>query len=356
MSDIRLVDICKSYGDEQVLKNYDLVVPSGSFFALLGPSGCGKTTILRLIAGLEQSDSGKIFLGEEDITNQEINKRNVNTVFQNYALFPHLNVFENVAYSLRIKKVAESIIKQKVAKVLAAVHLEKQIHRSIDQLSGGQQQRVALARAIVNEPDVLLLDEPLAALDLKLREKMLVELIDLQSSLKTTFVYITHDQNEALAVADQMAIMNYDGKIEQIGDPEDIYAKPASKFVANFVGTTNILDGIAIEDGDKTKLVVSDDVQFTIPTDWLVKQGESISVSLRPEKIVISEEELSKYENKLEGIVLSVIFHGKATLYQVKVGDTVFQVFDQNRGELVFEIDEKANLYWQASDATVLRG
>src|SRR5579871_1178844 len=244
MRNIRLEKIKKSFDGEVILENVSLTIPSGKFFALLGPSGSGKTTLLRLIAGFEQPDQGAIFLGDQDITRMPINERRVNTVFQNYALFPHMNVFENVAYGLKIKKVAPDIIEHKVLKILKAVRLEKHIYKSIHQLSGGQQQRVALARAIVNEPDVLLLDEPLAALDLKLREKMLIELIELQDALKTTFVYVTHDQFEALTVADYMAIMNYDGEIEQVGTPKEIYEFPISSFVAQFVGTTNIIKGI----------------------------------------------------------------------------------------------------------------
>src|SRR3990167_298457 len=243
MKSIILKNLKKSIPEGTVINDISLHIPSGKFFALLGPSGCGKTTLLRLIAGLESADSGSIFLGDQDITNLPIHQRPINIVFQSYALFPHLNVFDNVAYSLKIKKLPKDIIEQKVVKILESFHLENHIYKAISQLSGGQQQRVALARAIVNEPTVLLLDEPLAALDLQLREKMLVELIELQSQLKTTFVYVTHDQFEALTVADTMAIMNEDGHIEQIGTPKEIYEFPVSSFVAKFVGTTNILEG-----------------------------------------------------------------------------------------------------------------
>ena len=254
MRSIRLENITKSYDGEPIIENLSLIIPSGKFFALLGPSGSGKTTLLRLIAGFESVDAGKIYLGDQDITHVPINERHINTIFQNYALFPHLNVFENVAYGLRVKRVAKEIIEQKVSKIFKAVNLEKHMYKSINQLSGGQQQRVALARAVVNEPEVLLLDEPLAALDFKLRERMLLELIDLQSSLNTTFVYVTHDQFEALTVADHMAIMNHDGHIEQIGTPKEIYEFPVSSFVAKFVGTTNIIEGVFHADGARQKL------------------------------------------------------------------------------------------------------
>ena len=244
MKGIYLKEITKSYGGELVLENINLTIPQGKFFALLGPSGCGKTTILRLIGGFETPDSGMIMMGENDITHVPINQRRVNTVFQSYALFPHMTVFENVAYSLRIKKFDEEVIVRRVQKILKAVHLEHRMHKSIDQLSGGQQQRVALARAIINDPEVLLLDEPLAALDVKMREQLLIELIDLQDSIQTTFVYVTHDQTEALTVADQMAIMNYDGQIEQVGTPQEIYEFPVSSYVAQFVGKANIFKGV----------------------------------------------------------------------------------------------------------------
>ena len=219
MRSVRLQKLKKSFRDGTVISDVSLNIPAGKFFALLGPSGCGKTTLLRLIAGLEKADFGKIFIGEDDITDLPIHKRPINIVFQNYALFPHLDVFDNVAYSLKLEKLPKKIIEQKVVKILEAFHLQTHIYKRVTELSGGQQQRVALARAIVNEPDVLLLDEPLAALDFKLREKMLIELIELQDKLKTTFLYVTHDQFEALTVADQMAIMNHRGEIEQIGTP-----------------------------------------------------------------------------------------------------------------------------------------
>ncbi len=243
MRSIRLNKLKKTVGRGIVIPEVNLTIPAGKFFALLGPSGCGKTTLLRLIAGLERADSGSIFLGNEEITHWPIHKRPVNIVFQNYALFPHLDVFDNVAYSLKLTQISKDEIERRVLKILEAFHLEDHIYKLTSQLSGGQQQRVALARAIVNEPDVLLLDEPLAALDFKLRERMLIELIELQDKLKTTFVYVTHDQFEALTVADQMAIMNHRGEIEQIGTPKEIYEFPLSSFVAKFVGTTNIVGG-----------------------------------------------------------------------------------------------------------------
>lgn len=364
MRDIKLVNVCKSFGPEKVLTDYNLTVAAGSFFALLGPSGCGKTTILRLLAGFETVDSGQIFLGNQEITDLPANERSINTVFQNYALFPHLNVFENVAYSLRIKKVPNEIVEQKVLKILQTVHLEKQIFKTIDQLSGGQQQRVALARAVINEPDVLLLDEPLAALDLKLRERVLVELIELQDKLKTTFIYITHDQDEALAVADRMAIMNHHGKIEQIGEPSEIYDKPKTAFVAKFVGTTNIIKG---------DLLAGTNEQLTVKLEGLncnlilerakiihTSDEHKFAFSLRPEKIILTKnaEPLIGYDSQISGQVISLIYHGKSTLYRVRVSENlVMTVFDQNRGQNGLneaEVGDQVYLYWRTLDIVLL--
>ena len=291
MRSIRLERIKKIFDGETIIENLSLTIPSGKFFALLGPSGSGKTTLLRLIAGLEIPDQGKIVLGSRDITAIPINERSINTVFQNYALFPHMNVFDNVAYAMKLKKIPAPVIEQKVIKMLKIVHLEKHIYKSVRQLSGGQQQRVALARAIINEPDVLLLDEPLAALDLKLRERMLLELIELQDTLKTTFVYVTHDQFEALTVADYMAIMNHDGEIEQVGTPKEIYEFPVSSFVAQFVGTTNIIKGtVQLEEGGSILAVDGlGALQIAVGKDkqW---HGKEIFMSLRPEKVEIKKE------------------------------------------------------------------
>ena len=225
---IRLENVSKKKNGVPILENISMTISEEIFFALLGPSGCGKTTLLRLISGLEHVDSGKIFLGNKEITNTPVHKRPINMVFQNYALFPHLTVFDNIGYSLSIKKVSENIIKEKVLKLAKAFQLDPHLLKKPSMLSGGQQQRVAIARAIIEEPKVVLLDEPLAALDFKLREKLLIELINLQDSLKMTFIYVTHDQEEALTVADKMAIMNQKGEIEQIGTPQDIYEFPNS--------------------------------------------------------------------------------------------------------------------------------
>jgi spermidine/putrescine transport system ATP-binding protein len=361
MRNIRLEHIKKSYHGEVIIEDINLTIPGGKIFALLGPSGSGKTTILRLIAGFETVDEGKIYLGDEDITDVPINERHINTVFQNYALFPHLNVYDNIAFSQRLKKVPEELVEQKVQKVIKTVHLEKHLYKSIQQLSGGQQQRVALARAIINEPEVLLLDEPLAALDLKLRERMLLELIDLQSALKTTFVYVTHDQFEALTVADVMAIMNPDGQIEQVGTPKEIYEFPVSSFVAQFVGSTNIFKGVLRFEGEKQYLDISGvaHVEVLAPKqkEWAYDTAH-ILMSVRPEKIDISKTPLEGFSNSLQGIVASIVYHGRSTQYNVRLSNgQIVQVFEQNEEHFpkeVIDYDDQVYLYWQKENVVLL--
>ncbi len=272
-----------------------------------------------------------------------------------------MNVFDNVAYALSIKQVPKEIIEQRVTKVLKAVRLEKYMYKAIQQLSGGQQQRVALARSVVNEPDVLLLDEPLAALDLKLREQMLIELIELQDTLKTTFVYVTHDQFEALTVADQMAIMNQDGQIEQVGTPKEIYEFPVSTFVAQFVGTTNIIHG--------TMRCLDDVVLFDVPHlgqialaisvhDAKAREGGIIALSLRPEKIEISKKALSGFSNAFEGIVQSIVYHGRSTQYNVRLSpEHLIHVFEQNEEHFeteTIDYDDAVYVYWQKENVIML--
>lgn len=362
MRSIKLDKLKKSISGGMIINDISLTIPAGKFFALLGPSGCGKTTLLRLIAGLEKADAGKIHLGDEDITDVPIHERPINIVFQNYALFPHLDVFDNIAYSLRLKKLPKIVIEQKVFKILEAFHLENHIYKSPSQLSGGQQQRVALARAIVNEPDVLLLDEPLAALDFKLRERMLIELIELQDKLKTTFVYVTHDQFEALTVADQMAIMNSKGEIEQIGTPKEIYEFPHSSFVAKFVGTTNILSGILRNlDTPEPEIEIPDLGHFKLyiaqKKPWM-SEGCDILISIRPEKIFISKKEVKNFSNTVKGVVQSIVYHGRSTQYNILLKNHMkLQVFEQNEEHFpqqVIDYDNEVNLYWQKENVVIL--
>jgi len=358
---ITLKDVTKSRGEGLILNKVNLTIPSGEFFALLGPSGCGKTTLLRLIAGFEKLDHGAIYLGHADIAALPVHKRNINIVFQNYALFPHLNVFHNVAYSLTIKKRPKDEIEQRVIKILKAFHLENHIFKLPHQLSGGQQQRVALARAIISEPDVLLLDEPLAALDFKLREKMLVELIDLQDKLETTFIYVTHDQFEALTVADHMAIMNHDGEIEQFGTPKEIYEFPVSSFVAKFVGTTNLFTGTLHDFKENPEVEIPHLGRFGVfipqKKPWMHEEC-AVSISLRPEKVFISKKPAPHFSNTLKGVVSQIVYYGRSTQYNVVVNNQFkIQVFEQNEEHLPQEdidYDDEVYLYWQKENILLL--
>jgi spermidine/putrescine transport system ATP-binding protein len=365
MRSIRFENVSKSFDGELILDRLNLEIPAGQFFVLLGPSGCGKTTILRVLAGLESVDSGKIFLGDLEITHQPIYKRSINTVFQQYALFPHLTVFENVAYSMRVRGVKDDEVKERVYDVLKMVRLFGHEGKYPRSLSGGQQQRVALARAIVNKPEVLLLDEPLAALDLKLKEEMLLELIDLQDKLKTTFVYVTHDQFEALTVADRITIMNSNGGIEQIGTPKQIYEFPVSRFVANFVGNTNIVEGRMVNDhtGDQTGQLVEVDglgcfSVYLAPEKIFNNLANSVFMSIRPEKIFISKKERSEFSNHLEGTVVNIIYYGRTTQYNVKLKNGLrLMVFEQNEEHFPQEsidYDDNVHLYFQKENIVLL--
>ena len=297
---VSLRDIVVEFDGQRILDGLNLDIHDKEFVTLLGPSGCGKTTTLRLIAGFLEPNAGKVLLKGEDITGVPPYKRPVNTVFQKYALFPHLNVFENVAFGLRLKKMDEETIRRKVRNMLEVVGLKGFERRSISQMSGGQQQRVAIARSLVNEPEILLLDEPLGALDLKLRKEMQLELKRLQREMNITFIYVTHDQEEALTMSDTVVVMN-GGKVQQIGTPEDIYNEPKNAFVADFIGDSNIVDGVMHKDF----LVSFSGVDFPCVDRGFARE-QSVQVVVRPEDIEV----VSPVEGQLVGVVNDVIFKG----------------------------------------------
>lgn len=297
---VELVNINKTFGDNVVLDNINLYIRDKEFLTLLGPSGCGKTTTLRLIGGFETPTSGKILFEGKDISNVAPYERNINTVFQKYALFPNMNVYENIAFGLKIKKTPKDVIEQKVKEMLRLVNLKGFEKRSVQSLSGGQQQRIAIARALVNEPKVLLLDEPLGALDLQLRKDMQVELKNIQKRVGITFVYVTHDQEEALTMSDTIVVMN-EGKIQQIGTPIDIYNEPKNAFIASFIGESNILEGIMNED-----FVVSFSNRKFKCVDKGFEINEKIDVVIRPEDLELVDEN----SGMLVGVVKSEIFKG----------------------------------------------
>jgi spermidine/putrescine transport system ATP-binding protein len=304
---IELRDVSKSFGDFQAVKRADFSIRRGEFFAMLGPSGCGKTTTLKMIAGFEQPTTGQVMLEGVDVSSVPPHKRNVNTVFQQYALFPHMSVADNVAFGLRAKKVAEPEVKSRVAEMLDVVRLGDFATRRPSQLSGGQQQRVALARALVNMPSALLLDEPLAALDLKLREAMQIELKRIQREVEITFVFVTHDQGEALTMSDRIAVMN-EGVVEQIGTPEEIYNRPESLFVAGFIGSANLLPG-HVRDTTSTGCVVELLTGQRVAATGTHPIGSKVSVMLRPERLhPVAEQPADGFG--LRGTVTSVIFQG----------------------------------------------
>lgn len=297
---IELKNLTKNFEDQQVLKGIDLNIYENEFLTLLGPSGCGKTTTLRIIAGFEEPSGGEVLFNGIDISKVPPYKREVNTVFQKYALFPFLNVHDNVAFGLKIKKMDKTVIDQKVKRALKLVGLEEFEDRDVTLLSGGQQQRVAIARALVNEPKVLLLDEPLGALDAKLRKEMQTELKKIQKEVGITFIFVTHDQEEALSMSDTVVVMN-EGIIQQIGSPTDIYNEPENRFVASFIGESNIIEGVMVRD----LLVSFDGFEFDC-VDKGFKDNEEVEVVIRPEDIDIVKPE----EAKIQGEIKSIVFKG----------------------------------------------
>ena len=332
-ADLRIVDVTKRFGDFVAVDDLTLTIPAGSFFALLGPSGCGKTTTLRMVAGLEEPTQGAILIGDEDVTWNKPYKRPVNTVFQSYALFPHLDIWENVAFGLRRQGKKE--VDKQVEAMLALTELSGLARRKPQQLSGGQQQRVALARALINQPQVLLLDEPLGALDLKLRRQMQLELKRIQTEVGLTFVHVTHDQEEAMTMADTIAVMNQ-GRVEQMGAPTELYENPMTTFVANFLGQSNFFDGdITDRAGDHAVVSVQGN-RIGVPLSRVHSAGDSVHVGVRPEKLriqFVEGAEVRDGENRLEATISDESFIGVSTQYLV---DTAWgqelTVFAQNTG------------------------
>ena len=354
--DLILTRITKEYGDFKAVDDLSLTIPKGSFFALLGPSGCGKTTTLRMIAGLEEPTIGSIHLGETDITTTKPYQRPINTVFQNYALFPHLTIFENIAFGLRRRGIKD--VDAEVNKVLNLVELPHLAGRKPTQLSGGQQQRIALARAIVNRPALLLLDEPLGALDLKLRRQMQIELKWIQKEVGLTFVHVTHDQEEAMTMADTIAVMN-EGKIEQMGSPADLYDNPETAFVANFLGQSNLIKGTIIgNDGDS---IIADlyGQKISLPKNRSHAVDNSMYAGIRPEKFRISLLDTPVSGNVLTGgRIEDVSYIGVSTQYQVEMPwGQELMVFEQNDdGVAPFNKGDAVNISWAPVFTFALRG
>jgi spermidine/putrescine transport system ATP-binding protein len=353
--DLRLEGVTKSFGAFTAVDDLDLTVPQGSFFALLGPSGCGKTTTLRMVAGLEEPTAGTVFLGDADITSLKPYRRPVNTVFQSYALFPHLTIADNVAFGLR--RQGKKNAAAEVTRMLELVELGHLGKRRPAQLSGGQQQRVALARALVNEPQVLLLDEPLGALDLKLRRQMQIELKRIQTEVGLTFVHVTHDQEEAMTMADTVAVMN-EGRIEQLGPPEELYESPATTFVANFLGQSNLVAG-SVRGGEGDSLVV--DVHGTKVRAGRgrarVAEGD-VWAGVRPEKVYLGAvgEEDGDTNCLTGGRVSDVSFVGVSTQYLVRMPwSQELTVFEQNTGARErFRVGDEVDLHWRPDHTFLL--
>jgi spermidine/putrescine transport system ATP-binding protein len=360
-SDVTVSGISKSFGAFKALKGVSLEIKKGEFFSLLGPSGCGKTTLLRVIAGFEDPDTGIVGIDGRDVSGLPPDKRRCNTVFQSYALFPHLTVFENVAFPLRIRKVPNRLIREMVMKHLALVQLEAHAEKKPSMLSGGQKQRVAIARALINEPSVLLLDEPLSALDAKLRQRMLVELDAIHDKVGITFIYVTHDQQEALSVSDRIAVMDQ-GYALQVGSPQQIYENPASDFVARFIGETNLFRGVVRSRAGGFATVDAEGLgDMLVEANGEAPVGARLSIAVRPEKIRIGAEAPGPHDelNVLRGVVEEPIYSGFQTKYIVNLpGGGAVTVFRQhaNWSEGVPDIRWKDEVYlsWSARDAVVV--
>lgn len=358
--EVELQNVTKKFGDFTAVQSVSLEIETGEFFSLLGPSGCGKTTCLRMIAGFELPTQGEIKIHGQPMGDTPPYKRPVNTVFQNYALFPHMTVYENVAFGLEMKKVPKSEIKPRVTEVLEMIRLPQLMDRKPRQLSGGQQQRIALARALVNRPQVLLLDEPLSALDLKLRKAMQLELKDLQHQVGITFIFVTHDQEEAITMSDRIAVMS-DGLVQQVGTPLEIYERPNNRFVADFIGETNFLEAEVV-DVTPQNTIVDLGEGLKIPTRLTqgVSAGQSVTVAVRPEKISLYPEAPSTNGASVPAVVEEAVYIGTDTRYTARVAgrhhvvariQNVSSDIDTNR---IYQRGDKVYLSWSTDSALVL--
>jgi spermidine/putrescine transport system ATP-binding protein len=353
---VELRNITKRFAQVVAVDDISLQIKDGEFFSLLGPSGCGKTTTLRLVGGFEMPSSGNVYIGGEVQGYKPPFERPVNTVFQNYALFPHMSIYQNVAFGLQMKKVPKKEVRKRVAEMLELVQLPGMQARKPHQLSGGQQQRVALARALINQPKVLLLDEPLGALDLKLRKAMQLELKALQQRVGITFVYVTHDQEEALTMSDRIAVMNQ-GKVLQLGHPEEIYEYPANRFVAGFIGETNFMLGKVKEfRQDRAHVLVDGQVSVSALLTKEVRLGQEVTIAVRPEKLSVSREQ--KREVDIPGVIQEVIYIGTDIRYLVRITEyTSLVVREQNSGGVTpdrVKVGEKVHIGWYGRNANLL--
>jgi len=343
---LELDGICKSFDKQKIVSNLSIQIARGEFVTILGPSGCGKTTTLRIIAGLETADAGRVLLNGEDVTALAPDRRSVNTVFQNYALFPHMNVFDNVAYGLRIRWIKKPEIRARVAEMLALVEMTGYEKRMPNQLSGGQRQRIAIARALINRPDIVLLDEPLGALDLKLRRHMQMELKRIQKKTGITFIYVTHDQEEALNMSDRLAIMN-GGVFEQVGEPEAVYNRPESRFVAEFVGTRNLLAVKGL--GGSAAMFGAHRVEVE---PGAIAEGEEVLLAIHADRTRLSKENTAAFG--LPGIVADTAYSGSQIKMNVTVEGTAFSVVEYLAARTV-KPGDAVFLHWEPGDAAVIR-
>ena len=338
---VKLEDFTKKYGEKEIIKNINLEVYEGEFITLLGSSGCGKTTILRSISGMDRPTSGKVYLDGEDVTDVDPTKRQVNTIFQNYALFPLMTIEKNIEFGLKMKKVPKQERKKRVKEMIELVHLEGYEKRKPKELSGGEQQRVSIVRGLINNPKVLLLDEPLSALDLKLRKKMQIELKQLQKKLGITFIYVTHDQDEALSMSDRIAVIK-DGKIEQIGTPVEVYEKPKSIYVADFLGEANIFKGIIKDD-----TCICEEANIKIMPKF--KNDTKVDLIVRPENVKLSKEKNSD----LVGTIYEQIYDGAFTKILIKVNKKIIKAIISGNDK-IYKKNDEVYLTWDVEDAIIL--